>query len=73
MDRWEYARINITDILTEFIDEYNLQAGTHNRWIYFKIVRGCYSLSQSGKLANNLLRTRLNKASYSEAATTPVL
>ena len=45
----------------------------HNGWIYFDIVRGCYGLPQSGMLANNLLRTRLNKKEYSEATTTPGL
>ena len=33
----------------------------------------CYGLPQSGKLAKILMRTRLNKAGYSEAATTPGL
>ena len=58
MDRSEYVRIKINDILTEVIDEYNLQAITQNVWVYFEIVRGCYGLTQSGKLANYLLRTR---------------
>ena len=73
MERLEYAKINITDILTEFIEEYNLQSVTHNRWVYFEIIRGWYGLRQSGKFSNDLLRTRLNKAGYSEAATTPGL
>ena len=73
MDRSEYVKININDIPTEFIDEYNLKAVTHNGWVYFEIVGGCYGLPQSGKLSNDLLRTRLNKAGYSEAATTPGL
>ena len=45
----------------------------HNGWIYFEIVRGCYGLPQSGMLANNLLRTCLNKKVYFEATTTPGL
>ena len=73
MDRSEYVRIKINDILTEVIDEYNLQAITQNVWVYFEIVRGCYGLTQSGKLVNYLLRTRLNKAGYYETATTPGL
>ena len=44
-----------------------------NGWIYFEIVRGCYGLHYSGMLANNLLRTRLNKSGYFEATTTPGL
>ena len=70
MDRSGYVKIKINDILTEFIDECNLQAVTHNRLVYFEIVRGCYGLPNSGKLANDSLCTRLNKGGYSEAATT---
>ena len=40
MDRSEYAKIKISDIPYEFIEEYNLQAFAHNGWVYFKIVRG---------------------------------
>ena len=70
MDRPEYVRIKFTDIPKEFVDEYDLTNHIHNGWVYFEIVRGCYGLPQSGKLANDLLRTRLNKAGYYEAATT---
>ena len=40
---------------------------------HFDILRACYSLPQSGRLANDLLRIRLEKAGYYEAATTPGL
>ena len=73
MDRSEYARIKIEDIPEEFIKEYKLIPMVHNGWIYFEIVRGCYGLPQSGMLANNLLRTRLNKNGSFEAVTTPGL
>ena len=61
MDRTEYAKIKISDILSEFIEYYNLQAFDHSGWVYFEIVWGFYGLPQGGKLANNLLRKRLNK------------
>ena len=67
MDWSEYVKIKNNDIPVEFIDEYNLQDITHNRWVYFEVVRGCYEIPQSGKVANNLLRTRLNEAGYFEA------
>ena len=35
MDRSEYAKINISDIQSEFIEEYNLQAFAHNGWVHF--------------------------------------
>ena len=62
-------RINFFDIPKEFVDEYDLTNHTHNGWVYFEIVRGCYGLPQSGTLENDLMRTRLNKAVYYEAAT----
>ena len=44
-----------------------------NGWIYFDILWGCYGLPQSGRLANDLLSTRLEKVGYYEAATIPGL
>ena len=42
-------------------------------WVYFDILCGCYGLLQSGKLANDLLRTIMEDAKYYETATTPFL
>ena len=73
MDRSEYVKIKIEDIPPEFVKEYNLLPMVDNGWVYFEIVRGCYGLPQSGRLVNNLLRTRLEKAGYFKTATTPEL
>ena len=73
MARPEYVRIKYADIPEEFRAEYNLSVYEHNGWCYFEVIRGAYGLPQSGKLANDLLRRRLNKAGYFEAATTPGL
>ena len=73
MDRSEYVRIKLSDIPQEFIDEYDLSEADQHGWIYFEILRRCYGLPKSGRLANDLLRTRLEKAEYYEAATTPGL
>ena len=73
MDRSEYARIKLSVIPQAIIDEYNFFDYEYNRWIYFEIVRGYYGLPQSGWLANDLLRKRLNKEGYFEASTTPGL
>ena len=70
IDRFEYVCIKFSDIPQEFIEEYNLSKASQNGWIYFEILRGCYGLPQSGQLANDLLRTRLEKTGYNEAATT---
>ena len=39
-------------------------------WVNFEIFCGFYGLPQSGKLANNLLRTRLEDAHYYKTSTT---
>ena len=64
MDRSKYVRIKFTEIPQEFIEEYDLSKAVQNGWIYFEILRGCYGLPQSGQLANDLLRTPLEKAGY---------
>ena len=73
MDWPEYVHIKLSDIPQELIEEYNLTQLVQNRWICFEILRGCYGLPQSGRLANDLLRTCIEKAGYYEAATTPGL
>ena len=73
MDRSEYVRIKFSDIPQEFIEEYDRSEAAQNGWVYFEILRRCYVLPQSGRLANDLLCTRLEKADYYEAATTPGL
>ena len=70
MERSEYVCIKLSDIPQELIEEYNLTQSVQNEWIYFEILHSCYGLPQSGRLANDLLRTRLEKAGYYEAATT---
>ena len=73
MERSDYVRIKLLYIPQEFIEEYDLIQVVQNEWIYFEILRGCYGLPQSGRLANDILRTRLEQAGYYEAATTPGL
>ena len=62
MERSEYVRIKFLDVPQEFIEEYNLTEAAQNGWIYFDILCRCYGLPKSGRLANNLLHTRLEKA-----------
>ena len=73
MERHEYVKIKLTDIPQEFIEEYNLHAFAYKGWVYFEVIKGCYGLPQSGKLANDLLHKHLNKTGYFEAVTTPGL
>ena len=73
MELSEYVRIKLSDIPQELIEEYNLTKLVQNGWIYFEIIRGYYGLPQSGRIANDLLCTCLEKAGYYEEATTPGL
>ena len=73
MEWSEYVRIKFSDIPQEFFEEYDLSKAAQNGWIYFDILRGCYGLPQSGRLENDLLRTRLKKSGCYESATTPGL
>ena len=50
----EYVRIKISNIPKEFINKYDLQGKDQDDWIYIKIHRSCYGLTQSIILANNL-------------------
>ena len=73
MDWPEYVLIKLSDIPQELIEEYNLTQLVQNGWIYFDILCERYGLPQLGKLSNDLLHTRLEKAGYYEAATAPGL
>ena len=72
MDRPEYFCIKLSEIPQD-IEEYNPTQLVQNGWIYFDILRGCYGLPQSGRIANDLLRMRLKKSGYYKASTTPGL
>ena len=73
MDRSEFVKIKIEGIPQDFVLEYNIIPSLQNGWVYFEIIRGCYGLPQYRRLANDILRTRLNKAVYFKAVTTPGL
>ena len=52
---------------------YNLHNKVKNGFVYMQIKRGLYGLSQSGILANKLLRERLKPHGYYELPHTPGL
>ena len=70
MEQSKCINIKLTNIPQEFINQYKLLAYTYNGWVYFEIVKGCYGLPQSGKLATDLIDKYFNKAGYFEAPTT---
>ncbi len=73
MPKPEYFCIEILDIPNGCIDKYKLTGLDRDGWIYFKICQGCYSLSQAGILASNLLRSCLEAKGFYEVASTPGL
>jgi hypothetical protein len=74
LTRPEYARIKLTDIPDEIVDQYRLkEKATPDGWVYFKVVRGMYGLPQAGSLANELLEQRLNKEGYFQSKIVPGL
>ncbi|KAL7489592.1 hypothetical protein ACHAW6_015259 [Cyclotella cf. meneghiniana] len=73
LDRSEYIKIKLSDILQEFIDKYNLMQHVHNDWIFFEIWQGIYGLPQAGILAQKLLAKHLATNSYYQCECTPGL
>ena len=73
MDWSEFVKIRIKDIPQELFLGCNLLPFVQNCWVYFEIIHGWYGLSQSGRLSNDLVRKRLNKAGHSKSVTTPGL
>eukprot|EP00804_Cyclotella_cryptica_P004359 CCRYP_017999-RA/>CCRYP_017999-RA protein AED:0.23 eAED:0.24 QI:0/0/0/1/0/0/4/0/900 len=70
----EYAKIKLSDIPEEIIDEYNLHAkATPDGWVYIMVVRGMYGLPQAGSLGHDLLEERLNKEGYFQSQIVPGL
>ena len=59
MDRPEFMQFPIKIVPQEIIENYNLSDIVNDGWVYTKIVRGMYGLPQAAKIANNLLKKRL--------------
>ena len=57
----------------EFIDEYGLERKIYKVFLYYEIQKGIYGFPQAGKLANTLLRKRLDICRYIECMHTPGL
>jgi hypothetical protein len=74
LHRPEFIRTKLSDIPDEVIEEYKLrEKATKNGSIYIRAKRGMYGLPQSGLLANELLKTRLNKHGYRQIKLVPGL
>ena len=77
MERHEYMRFPLKILPQEIIDQYDLMPKVKYingvGYVYAAIVRGMYGLPQAGRLANDLLRERLDKHGYYEVKHTPGL
>ena len=72
LKRPEYAKIRLTDIPEEIIEEYNLrEKATSDGWVYIKVIRGMYGLPQAGSLGHDLLEQRLNAEGYFQSQIVP--
>jgi hypothetical protein len=66
--------LKLNDIPNEVIKEYkHREKATKNGSIYIKAKQGMYGLPQSGLLANELLKKRLNKHGYRQSKLAPSL
>ncbi len=66
--------MKLNEIPNEVIKEYKLrEKATTNGSIYIKAKQGMYGLPQSGLLANELLKKRLNKHGYQQSKLVPGL
>jgi hypothetical protein len=73
MERYEYMQLPIDIISQEIIGQYQLLPLVHNGYVYIKIRKGMYGLSQAGIIANNKLRKHLATLSYILIEHTPGL
>ena len=62
MERPEYMRRSLNIIPQEIMDHYNLNKISTDSWVYQNMVRGMYGIPIAGKIANNLLTKRIDKA-----------
>ena len=60
----EYTRLPINITPQEIIDWHDLKELEEDGYIYCDIVKGMYGLPQSGKLADDLLTSKLDKFVY---------
>ena len=74
LKRPEFAKIKLSDIPEEIIQEYKLhKKATPDGWVYIRCTRGMYGLPQAGSLGHDLLEKRLNEAGYHQSAIVPGL
>ena len=73
LDKPEFMRMPYKLMPEEIIQKYQLKSKEHDGWVYIKIVKGMYGLPQAGKIANDLLKKRLEYYGYYPTSFTPGL
>jgi hypothetical protein len=64
MARYKYMHVPIWMLPDAIIDQYNLHPLFHNGYVYVKIRRGMYGLTQAGRIANDQLIVFLKPHGY---------
>jgi hypothetical protein len=64
LGRFEYMVINLSSLLQETIDKYDLIELSQDGKVYIEIQKGMYGLQQAGILDNKLLQRNLAKDGY---------
>ena len=72
-DRKKYVMTQIAMIPQEFVDKYNLQEKSQNRYIYARITKGMYRLPQEGRIAHDALVKHLEPYGYHPSSKPPRL
>lgn len=69
----EYMRMPMKLMPEEIVNKYNLKKIEHDGWVYVKISKGMYGVSQVGKIAIEMLQKRLARFGYHSVNFTPGL
>ena len=74
LKRFEYARIRLSDLPEDIIEEYKLkEKATEQGFVHVEVRRGMYGLPNAGIIAQQLLEKRLEKHGYKQSKFTPGL
>ena len=73
MGRYKYMKISLAILPEEIITQYKLLQLASNGWVYLEIRKGMPGPKQAGRIANDRLKTHLEKFGYSPVAQTPSL
>ena len=70
MDRDKYIMIQISMVPQYFVEIYNLTEKEHNGYIYSRVTKGMYGLSQAGRISNDYLLKHLEVSGYNPSGKT---